>query len=318
MDRTFKLIKEQVLGENWELNWTVLEGKKSTPEELEEALATVPFASSKRVVVLREVLDFWKSWGKSQGERIIQAFIHPPPHTLLILHQTGKLKEKGENRKRKGKDPGQWLMENLKDTQAVVVDFTGTRQELERWVKRQLKKEGLPVDQEAVEWLLDVSQEKMALLETELEKFILWGKKGEDIDRPPSLWDVPTMIYKGDPRLITHLEVLMGERGPSYFYRIVSSSISRMVAARQALEEGATLQEAVAKASPFYKERKALAEALKDLTLQEGMELLELAMETEIALKSGARSPQRDLERIMIRVVGRKTQEKRKGKREAS
>ena len=302
MDRAFHLIKERLLGEGWELNWAVLEGKKATPEELAEALATVPFASPRKVVVLKEILDFWKTWRQSHGDRLAAILTHHPQHTLLILQHVGTLEDKSK----KGKNPLDHLLEVFQDPSTLVVNFSGSREELEKWVKKQLKKEGIAPDQGVVNWLLDVSQEKMALLEAELEKFILWGRKGEDIERPPTLWDVPAMIYRGDPRLITHLKSLMAERGVNYFYRIVSSSITRLVAALQAVEEGVSIQEAVAKASPFSKDRKALAQALKGYTLAEATQLLELAMETEIALKSGARRPDKDLERLMIRLVGRR------------
>ncbi len=304
MDRALQRLKEQLLGDTWELNWAVLEGKKATLEELEEALTTVPFASSKRVVVLREVLDFWKAWAQSQRERLIKAITAHPASTILVLHHIGRLTDREERRKRKTKSPGELLLEALQETDALVVDFTGSRKDLERWVKNRLKKEGIPPDQEVVDWLLDISQEKMALLEMELEKFVLWGKKGEDPESPPTLWDVSAMVYKGDPRLISHLQALMAERGVGYFYRIVSSSISRLVAVLQAIEEGTPAKEALAQVSRFPRERKALAQAIQRLSLQEAMELLDLAMETEIALKSGPLQPQRDLERLMIKIVG--------------
>ncbi len=301
MDKALQLVKEHLLGENWELNWTVLEGRSTGLEQLEEALSTAPFASPRRVVILREAMEFWKTWHKRQGERTVHALTRHPSHTLLILHQPGKM-ERDEGKDRESAA----LLEIFQEPHLKVVDFTGTRRDLERWVKKRLKKEGLPVEQEVVDWLLDVSQEKMALLETELEKFILWGRKGEDVERAPSLWDVPVLVYRRDPRLLSHLEHLMAERGYLYFFRILSSSIARMAAARQAMEEGLMSREkAVNGVCRFPKEKRAMEEALRRLTLARSMELLELAMEAEVALKSSPLPPTRVLERLVGDLIGK-------------
>lgn len=295
MEKTLQHIKKEILGENWELNWTVLEGEKVSMNQLEEALSTAPFASPKRVVVLREALHFWKTWHKKDEGRTVHTLTQHTSHTFLILIHFGEVEEKRREEKA--------LLETMERAGKAVVRFTGSRQALERWVKKRLVKEGLPVQQEVVDWLLDISHEKMALLEREIEKFILWGKKGEDIQDTPSLWDVPLMIYKRDPRLLNFLEDLMAEKGHLYFFRIISSSLVRLAAVQQALEEGLTREEALSRATKYPKERRALDVGLRHLTPTKTMELLDKALDTEISLKSSPLPPVRVLERFIAQIL---------------
>ncbi|RLD96245.1 MAG: DNA polymerase III subunit delta [Aquificota bacterium] len=296
MEKALQRIKEGVLGENWELNWTVLEGEKASISQLEEALSTAPFASPKRVVVLREALDFWKTWHKRERERTERALTQHAPHSLLILIHLGELEEKGMEEK--------ILLETLQRSGVAVVSFTGKREALENWVKKRLAKEGLPVQQEVVDWLLDVSQGKMALLERELEKFVLWGKKGEDVQKIPSLWDVPLMVYKGDLRLLSLLEDLMAEKGYLYLFRIISSSLVRLAAVQQTLEEGReSREEAIRRVSRHPNERKALEVGLRRLTPAKTVQLLDRVMEAEISLKSGPLPPAKVLEKLIAQIL---------------
>jgi len=277
MDKVLNNLREKVLGETWEFNWSVLEGEDTSLEELEGAVTASPFAAEWRMVVLKNAMAFWKARTDKERERVIQFFGHIPCHTVLILTHPGELKEK------KGKNP---LLELINKGNYPTVQFTPKEEDLKRWAKKTLKKKGIQADDERIGWLIEAAEGRMDLLEQELEKIVLAGDiEMEREEKAPDYRQVSSMVYMGSPALMEFMEDLMAIKGHIYLFSILASSVMRIVATRIAVEEGIPVEE-VLRDMPAH-DRKLIKKCVHHLSIKEALSLLDTALETEVSLKAG-------------------------------
>ncbi len=275
MDKVLNNLRETILGEVWELNWSVLEGQNASLEELEEALTTSPFATDRRIVVLKDVMAFWKTWFSKEREKIIQILSHIPRHTLLILTHPGELKEK--------KNP---FIELINEGHHPTVYFTPQEEDLKRWAKKTLKRAGIQADDERIGWLIEAAEGRMDLLDQELKRILLAGNiEIEREAKAPNYREVSSMVYRGNPALLEFIEDLMAIKGHIYLFRILASSVMKVVATKIAMEEGMSPEEALRDVRPS--EAKSIKKVLQHLSIKKALSLLDTTLETEVSLKAG-------------------------------
>ncbi len=277
MDKVLNNLRDKILGETWEFNWSVLEGKNTSLEKLEEALTASPFAAEWRIVVLKNAMAFWKTWPGKERERVIQLFSHIPHHTVLILTHPGELEEK------KGKNP---LLELINKGNHPTVQFTPQEEDLKRWAKKTLKKEGIQADDERIGWLIEAAEGRMDLLDQELEKILLAGDiEMEREEKAPNYRQVSSMVYRGNPALLEFMEDLMAIRGHIYLFRVLASSVMRIVATKIAMEEGIPMEEVLKDIPPH--DGKLIKKRIQHLPIKKTLSMLDATLETEVSLKAG-------------------------------
>ncbi len=294
MNRILSTLKDWFLGETWELNWSVLEGDNLTLEGLKENIGVSPFGSQKRVVVLRNAMDFWKVQYRGCKEAIIRVLYNIPPYTTLIFSHIGEM----------GKDkPTRELLKIFEEGHYPVVRFIAEQEDLRRWARRRLSKAGVHVDEEGLGWLIEMTEGRMDLLEQELEKIQLSGKlEIRTCNLPPNYQKVASMVYSRDPALLEFLEDLMVTRGHLYLFRILATSVMRVVAVKMVTEEGVSLEDALI--NVHSSDRELIGRCTKGLSLKEALSLLDSILETEIALKSSPLPPQLILTKLVNRLLG--------------
>jgi len=89
-EKAIDRLKRDLLGEQWKMHYTELEGKEATFSELTNRLLTIPFMSQRRVVVVKEVEEFWKSLGK-QKEDLLGFLKSYKGKNVLVLSAGGDL-----------------------------------------------------------------------------------------------------------------------------------------------------------------------------------------------------------------------------------
>ena len=293
MDKVLKNLREKLLGETWEFNWSVLDGEDTSLEELEEAVTASPFAADWRVVVLKNAMAFWERRTDKERDRVFQLLGHIPCHTAFILTHTGDLKEK------KGKNP---LLEFFYRGGYPIVHFTPDEADLKRWAKRTLKKKGIRVDDESIEWLIEATEGRMDLLEQELEKIVLAGEiEVKRQEKAPDYKQVSSMVYTGNPALMEFMEDLMAIKGHIYLFSVLASSVMRIVAARIAVEEGIPVEE-VLRDMPAH-DRKLIRKCIHHLSIKEALSLLDTALETEVSLKAGPLPSDKALMKLVNQIL---------------
>jgi len=110
-----------------EYNSLRLDGSKVSPSEFEAAVATMPFLSEKRLVIVDGLLEYLATVPEDKLKKWFDVIRHLPPTTELVLIEKGK------------SSPRELLPEDITAEIRVFHPLKG--KELKKWVTEQFKKE---------------------------------------------------------------------------------------------------------------------------------------------------------------------------------
>lgn len=289
MEKALVLAREKLMEENWELNWDVLEGRVLGLQELEERVYTAPFACRYRMVIVREVMNFWNS-NQKEWDRMGEVAERIPPYGILCLVHIGALKaDHPFIRPFQGK--------------GCLVNFTGRKDEKMRaWAERELKKRGCDVDEELVSLLIEKCGASYGLLKQEIERLSLL-EKWDMPDESPTVNQFVRCLYNRDPKIISMVGPLCQQFGFPYLFRVICSTVEKLVATKEALGEGYTLQEAVGALSRSAHEARLLESALGKYSFNKLLSLLDRLVEADTTVKSGGFRAESMLESLVISIL---------------
>lgn len=156
-----KLLKEKAINDlrksllddlSGELDYKVLHGRDTSANEILAAVSTIPFFSSKRLVVVKD----FEELSKEDTLRVINYIKNPNQYTRLIIDS-----EEGEMLKL---DPS--IIRNVK-----VVKFSEpTDTETSGWISRFISARGKTIEEGAIEILKELQGSDLLNLSQELEK----------------------------------------------------------------------------------------------------------------------------------------------------
>ncbi len=175
MENYIKGIENKLLAqEERDFNFNEYDLKETTIQEVIANAETFPFMCDKRIVLARNALFLTSSRVSSSVEHDLDAFIryihNPPEYTVLILVIPG---EKPDERKK--------VVKELKK-QGVCIDFQPLREgDLFSWIQREVKKNKVDIQTEAVTALLDLIGNDLRSIQQELSKMTLYVGEGGTI-----------------------------------------------------------------------------------------------------------------------------------------
>ncbi len=132
-------------------------------EEIVDTLNTLPFMSSRRVVVIRNSQKLTK-----KGLSALEAYAESPaPSSLLVLLHLGTKEKLGS-------------LTEKKHVRVIGLDVPA--REIPSWLKRQAKHKGVTVTDGAIDYLIGTVGTDLGLLSSELDKCALWDVQTVDVD----------------------------------------------------------------------------------------------------------------------------------------
>lgn len=182
-DKIIKMLKQKYLDEAFEtLNYSYLDGKSATTDDIVNACETLPFMSDKKIVIVDELPVFKGSTkdtkdSKPQKDDKLSDYIERISETTCLLFI---LKEdKIDNRKK--------IVKNIKKVGRVVELEKLKNEELNKWTMEQFKKHKKTINRQELAYFLsstsylDKSSEKTLYdLENEIDKLVNYiGDKSE-------------------------------------------------------------------------------------------------------------------------------------------
>lgn len=202
-DECVQMIRKEFLTESMEvLNYSVLDGKMITIEDLINTCETLPFMSEKRVVVLKEVSAFFDR--EIKDDKIYDYLEDLGHHLLLImLDDSNELKKNTKIYK--------YYSKNNK-----VVEFTKLKgKDLNTWVEESIRSRDKHISTASINYFIQSSTylskniaSTLYDLENEIVKLVNYAKDSEinnkDIDNvmvktiDNNIFDLLTAINKGD------------------------------------------------------------------------------------------------------------------------
>jgi DNA polymerase III subunit delta len=159
------LLKGLLPPESRDLNLETLHGSETTAEEILSRAETLPFLSSRRVIVLRDA-DHLSS--KDREKVLDRLEKHPCPHASLIF--LVQRIDRRESFFRSFQRTGKVISCDLTDPEAV-----------RDWLQARARQRGKSLNLQAVKTLLETTGEDLNLLAGELEKTILFVGEREEI-----------------------------------------------------------------------------------------------------------------------------------------
>jgi DNA polymerase-3 subunit delta len=198
-DAALDAIEARVLaGATRDFNFDRLEVDSASPSRLEEALGTLPFMASQRLVVLREGegrgAGIDESWGRGL-EQVLQALREPTTAVLVVVAR------KVDRRSR-------WVKAFRDPAAEIECESPTATRELVEFLEREASRQGILISKDAAELLCERVGPHLLLLRQELEKLQLHVGAGGRIDRAAvalsvssvaeeSIWELTDAIGQG-------------------------------------------------------------------------------------------------------------------------
>jgi len=198
----YETLKDAVLsGGAKEFNLTVLEGSEFSPQQLVDALGSMPVFSEKRLVVVRDLeLSSLKKELRALFEQVLETL--PETAVLLLYERTVNVDEKLAR-------PAEIIKLFERFGAAVRFDTPG-QAELCRWAERHLSQQGKTADPATLRYLLSVTDNGMTSLYNELTKLCHYVP-GERVTRR----DIDEVVTKSTEAMLYHLTDAVIERRPA-------------------------------------------------------------------------------------------------------
>jgi len=165
-EKAIRKLRQELLGDHWNMHYTELEGKEASFTEITNRLLTTPLMVTRRMVVVKEVEEFWKSLGKKR-EDLITFLSSYTGKNMLVLAANGDLDMPSYSRKTHP------LVSLVNKQGMIVTTKPRNREELRRWVIREIQKAKLETDPSFVEWLVEESVGNVGFIENEIEKKVV-------------------------------------------------------------------------------------------------------------------------------------------------
>ncbi len=287
-----------------EFNLAVFEAGEDALERILQSAETVPMASDRRYVIVKEAQKLTSSELKllsryldnpAEGTLLVLAAVDPKPTSSLVrlVEKAGRVKE-----------------------------LAKTRSQVPGWVRERFKKEGLRVSGKALAYLQEALGDDLMSLEKAVEKIAIYHQGGEEVDLDEALalvspsaersvFEYVDRVALGDAETALKLMRRLLEQGerPEHLLNALSRRFRELLLYHALRDEGRTEGEIVACMSIPPKRAWMITKKLKPQAsgLEEGdfLAILSLLVEAEWNLKAGRWERDYALERATVGVAGR-------------
>lgn len=255
----YEELKEAVLrGSAKEFNLTVFEGSEFSPQQLVDALDSLPVFSEKRLVVVRDLeLSSLKKDIRALFAQVLETL--PDTAVLLLYEQTVSVDEKLAR-------PAEMIKLFERFGAAVRFDTPGEA-ELCRWVERHLAKYGKTADPATLQYLLSVTDNGMTSLYNEINKLCHYVS-AERVTRR----DIDEVVTKSTEAMLYHLTDAVIERRSARALELLAQLFSQRV--DEVVIVGGVARELIS----LYKVRAAAAEGMAPAQIAKAFGLRDFAV----------------------------------------
>lgn len=272
-----------------EYNSLRLDGSKVSPSEFEAAVATMPFLSEKRLVIVDGLLEYLATVPEDKLKKWFDIIRHLPPTTELVLIEKGK------------SSPRELLPEDITAEIRVFHPLKG--KELKKWVTEQFKKRGADISPQALDTLLWLSGNDLWSISGEIDKLIIFadGRPIEEDDvkmlvsesQQITIFELVDTIIKGGEAQHALVKLTSSGANPNYILFMLARQIRLLLRIKALEASGATegeIRQKLAISSDFaWQKTKYLSQRY---SLDELKEVYQRLLETDRSIKSGQCDPE--------------------------
>lgn len=158
-------MKDALTGEGDDMNYHYFEGKDIKAETVMDLAETLPFFSSRRVIVIEN-----SGWFQKGGDKMAEYLPRLVPTTYFVFVETQT-------------DKRSKLYKCVKKQGRICEFLPQDEQTLKRWIMGMLKKENKTITSNDLQFFLERTGTEMANIKTELEKLLCYTLESDRITR---------------------------------------------------------------------------------------------------------------------------------------
>lgn len=198
MDEVVKVLAQRILGDKeGDFNYDRLDGEGSSIEDIRSAVETLPFGSSRRLVVVKNCPHFQRGKVKQeQRERLLDLLEDLPATACLIFRTRGKV------------DGRQRAVKIIKERGRLWEFPRLEGRDLASWITRHLRRGGVGIDGETAFYLARIWQYDLHRLDGELKKLAAYVGKGGKVGRE----EIQLLVDPGIKENVFNLLDAVGKR----------------------------------------------------------------------------------------------------------
>jgi len=293
-DKAITRLREDLLGEQWKMHYAEFEGKEASLEEISNKLLTTPFMGMRRIVVVREAEEFWKSLGKKR-EDLLKFLSSYKGKNLLALAANGDLDVLSPSRKTHP-------LASLVTSKGIIVTMKPkNKTELRQWIEREMSKAGVEKDPAFVDWLIEESEGNVGFIENEIEKRALSVGETEELSFTASLSQFKMEIATGNPRALKSVEELLNQgHPPLYIMGIITNMVRNAVVVYEEAKKARSIEVGFQKARIYRSEKETIFNLLKNHPKGKIYRVFNLLQQADRTLKSSSTPPLTVLQQVII------------------
>lgn len=313
--RVVERIKEAMRGDtDGETNYQRLDGTEVELVELMEAVNTIPFFGSRRLVLLDGAGELTARLGPTEEEALRKYLASPTPTTTLVMLFDATDRKKWRDKYAK------WARE-IKDQGHFVDCKSIYENQIPGWVKRIASYKGIELSSEAVEYLSGHMSTDIQSIYSELEKLEVHAVKGrtltlEDVQhlvgdrRQSDIFAFQHHLGKGevaDALLMLDKLLMEGEEGPRVLNRMFHY-FRQLLLIKELDERGEASPAAVSKITNnrSAKINQGFIEESRRFSKDELLNIFPRLLQTDTEMKTGGPKAEEALPPLVAELCGRK------------
>jgi DNA polymerase-3 subunit delta len=296
IDRAVTALRRACVGEGDSWNEEVFHAKSASSARIVDAARTIPMLGGQRFVLVRNLHEL----PDKEHDRLSEYFGNPVDSCCLVLTAD---KLDGRSKLLKIAKQRNYLYEAQPLKPGAMRSFTAT----------EARKRKLKIDEAATAALVDAIGTDLAALDDALERLSLYAGEGQPITvsaveacitrvRVESIWALVDAVSAQDRRqaLKAAASLLDDREPPLRILSLLSRQIRMLGRARQALDDGASAEQAAAAAgAPPFKARD-LARAASRMDLTKLSRAFQVLCEADLTQKGGKCPPEAALEATIL------------------
>ncbi len=281
-------------------NYDQFFGDEDSAQDIIQAAQTLPFISSKRLVLVKKVEKM-----ASSDIKILAEYLNNPSESSCLVLVAEEIKKSSSLYKAAGKH-GQIFEYKLP-----------SKKEYPKWIKKRFREKGKLVDDKASRYLVESVGYDLSKLENEIEKISLYYADAAQIGER----EISPLVYESSQKNIFDLVDSIGRRDkdsafvflkhlleenndpPQIIFFMIVRQFRLLIKAKCLLDRGLKDQ-AVSKALkvPFFVARK-LREQCRNFSLEKLRGISGLLSQTDVALKTSSKKPGLLLEGLLVKIM---------------
>lgn len=291
-----KLFKLLVNPKLKDFNYRLLYGKDCAVEDIVDQAQTLPFASQRRLVVVREIE---KLTGK---EKLLPYLQNPNPANCLVL-----VTDSLDKRSRKTE-----FFSTM--SKHEVIFYPLFESDLKRWIETKFHEQKKKISAGGIELLIDKVGMSLSNLHSEIEKIFLFLDKKNEVNEA----ELQKLVFgfaednsfklekyigaKDSAKALKVLKDLMAEGiDSSYILVVIANWWRKLITAKEMQHNQCREEEIFLKFNlRLYDHKRNLLNGLKHYVLADLLRKHNKIADTDLLIKSGKRDPLLGLETLMV------------------